>query len=67
MITYLQHRGYRRKRLGSSRFDEESIPTTEGTAYASGVASSGAILIDLVNMMLDFISLLSVLSLVVPS
>ena len=49
MVTYLQRRGYRQKRSSSSRFDEESIPRTEGMAHASGMLSSGAILSDLVN------------------
>ena len=33
--------------MGSSHFDEESIPRTKETAHASGVASSGAVLGDI--------------------
>ena len=36
-------------RLNSSHLNKESIPRTKGTTHASGVASSGAILGDLVN------------------
>ena len=42
----MQRQGHRRRRSGSSHFDEESIPRTEGT---SGVASTSTILSDLVS------------------
>ena len=49
MRAYLQRRGHCSRRSDSSCLDEESIPKTEGTANASGVASSGIILGDFVS------------------
>ena len=49
VITYLQCRGYHRRRSGSSCFDDESILRTEGTTHANGVASVCVVLGDLVN------------------
>ena len=50
MRAYLQRSGHRRRRSGSSHFDEKSGPKTERTTYSSGVGSGGAILSDFVNM-----------------
>ena len=49
MRDYLQRQGYRQRRSSSSRFDEKSIPGTKGMTHISIMASSGAILGDLVN------------------
>ena len=49
MRAYLQRRGHCPRRSDSSCLDEESIPKIEGTANASGVASSGIILGDFVS------------------
>ena len=48
MRFYLQHFRRHQRRWGSSWFDAESIPRTEGMAHVSGIAS-GTILGDLVN------------------
>ena len=49
MRAYLQYSGHRRRRLGSSRFDKESVPRTERTTHASGMGPSGTILGDFMN------------------
>ena len=47
----MERQSHRRRRSYSSRFDEKGTPRTEGTAHASGVVSSDAILSDLVSTM----------------
>ena len=49
MKDYLQCQGCHQRRSGSSRFDEETIPRTERTSHAIGVASSGTIFSDFVS------------------
>ena len=49
MRAYLQHFGCRRRKSGSSRFEEESSPRTERTTHASGVGPGGAILHNFMN------------------
>ena len=45
----MQRQGHDRRRSSSFHFDEESISGTEGTTPTSSMASSGAVLGDLVN------------------